>query len=171
MPNWFFGQNLLVEKGKSEQHHWVLNTRMTILLFMDHICSKRVFPVYKRNWILDIWINLGPKFQLKLTILIFWTNLRKRVFSIENRKSELHLWSGNFDFLDKIFAFLVENKKVNIIIEILHIRISLGIKFHFKQTISNIGTKFAQKGYFQSKTEKVNITIEVYIQISLGTKF
>ena len=45
---------------------------------LDYICSKRVLPVEHRksehhHWILHIWISLGIKFQLKLTILSFWT--------------------------------------------------------------------------------------------------
>ena len=42
----------------------------------------------------------------------------------------------------------------------MHIWIRRGTKFHFKQTNLNFRTKFAQKGYFRSKNEKVNITIE-----------
>ena len=41
----------------------------------------------------------------------------------------------------------------------LSIRISVYIKFHFEQAISNFWTKFAQNRYLWSKTEKVdNIT-------------
>ena len=43
------------------------------------------------------------------------------------------------------------------------VRSSLDTKFHFKQKIFNFETKFAQKGYFRSKTEKVNITTEFSI--------
>ena len=32
----------------------------------------------------------------------------------------------------------------------MHIRISLGTKFHFKQAILNFGTKYAQKGYLHN---------------------
>ena len=39
----------------------------------------------------------------------------------------------------------------------MHIRISLCIKFHFEQIISNFWTKFTQERYLCSKTEKVNI--------------
>ena len=46
---------------------------------------------------------------------------------------------------------------------ILNIRISLGSKFQLKLATLIFQTKFAQKGYFRSKTEKVNITIEFYI--------
>ena len=53
---------------------------------------------------------------------------------------------------------------------ILHIWISLGTKFHLKLGILIFGTKFAQKGYFWSKTEKVNTTIEFYI-FEKGTRF
>ena len=45
----------------------------------------------------------------------------------------------------------------------MHIQIILGIKFHFEQTVLNIGITFAQKRYFWSKTEKVNITIDFCI--------
>ena len=71
----------------------------------------------------------------------------KRVFPVENEKSEHHHC-------------------------ILHIRIALSTKFHFTQTIFNFGTKFAQKGYFLSKTKKVNIIIEFYIfELILAAKF
>ena len=40
---------------------------------------------------------------------------------------------------------------------ILHIRVRLGTKFQFKLTTSNFWNKFAQKGYFWLKTEKVSI--------------
>ena len=45
----------------------------------------------------------------------------------------------------------------------LHIQISFGTKFQLKLTILIFCTKFIQKGYFRSKTEKVNITIEFSI--------
>ena len=46
---------------------------------------------------------------------------------------------------------------------ILHIQNSLGTKFQLKLTILIFWTKFAQNGYFRSKTEKVNTTIEFCI--------
>ena len=46
---------------------------------------------------------------------------------------------------------------------ILHIRISQGTEFQLKLKILRFWTKFAQKGYFLSKTEKVNTTIEFCI--------
>ena len=42
---------------------------------------------------------------------------------------------------------------------ILYIRNSLGIKFHLKERTSDLQTKFAQKGYFCSNTEKGDITM------------
>ena len=55
---------------------------------------------------------------------------------------------------------------------ILHIRIRLGTKFQFKQTILIFGIKFAQKGYFCSKNEKSEHHYWIVpIWISLSTKF
>ena len=45
----------------------------------------------------------------------------------------------------------------------MHIRISLGTEFRFKLSISIFWTNFAEKGSFQSKTDKLNITIEFCI--------
>ena len=39
------------------------------------------------HWILHIWIRLGPKFQLKLTILTFWTKfVQKEYFQSKTNK-------------------------------------------------------------------------------------
>ena len=41
----------------------------------------------QRHWILYIWISLGTKFQLKLTILIFWTKFaHKKCFWSKREK-------------------------------------------------------------------------------------
>ena len=104
--------------------------------------TERLITVYNRksehrHWILHIRISLGTNFLLILTILIFLEQIyRKWVFLVYNRKSKFTHW-------------------------ILHIRIGLGNTFQLnKLTILIFWTKFAQKGYFQSKTEKVNFTIE-----------
>ena len=67
-----------------------------------------------------------------------YLRLPKRVFLVSNRKSEHHHW-------------------------ILHIRISVGTKFQLKLTSLIFWTKFLPKGYFQSKTNKMNTTIEFCI--------
>ena len=47
---------------------------------------------------------------------------------------------------------------------ILHIKISLSTNFQLKLTIAIFWTKFAKKGsYFQSQTDNVDTTIEIYI--------
>ena len=56
----------------------------------------------------------------------------KRVFPVENQKTEHHHW-------------------------ILHTRISRGTKFQLNLTILIFRTKFTQKAYFRSKKEKLNI--------------
>ena len=62
----------------------------------------------------------------------------KRVLSIKIRKSEHHHW-------------------------ILHVRISVGTKFQLLLMILIFLTKSGQKGYFHSKTKKVNSIIEFWI--------
>ena len=52
----------------------------------------------------------------------------------------------------------------------MRIRITLGTEFQFKLTISIFWTNFAEKESFQSKTDKLNITIKFCI-VSVGTKF
>ena len=68
---------------------------------------------------------------------LFGPNLLKRVaiFSLKHKINRHHHW-------------------------ILHIWVSLCIKFHFEQIILNFCTKFAQERYLWSKTEKLNIIIE-----------
>ena len=99
---------------------------------------NKVFPVNNWKikhpyWILHIWISLGTKFQFKLTILFFWPNLQNKVLPINNWKIDHPYW-------------------------VLHFWISAGTKFQLKLTILIFWTKFAQKGYFQSKSEKMNTT-------------
>ena len=59
--------------------------------------------------------------------------------------------------------FQAENGKSENRHLIVHVRISLGTKFQLKLIILFFLIKFSQKGYFWSKTEKVNITIEFCI--------
>ena len=114
---------------------------------MGQFYPKRVFPVYNRkreqhHWILHIRISPATKFQLKLTIFIFWTKFDQKGFSGLKQKKSHHHW-------------------------ILQIGISLGAKFQLKLTFLNFWTKFAQKGYFRSKTENVNIPLEFCMHVWL----
>ena len=102
--------------------------------FLDEICQKRVLPVKNRtsehqHWILHIWIRLSTKFQLKLTILIFWTNLtQERYFRSKTEKVNMIFefcifellkvpnfsLNWQFHFLDQICpksVFLLKNEK------------------------------------------------------------
>ena len=60
-------------------------------------------------------------------------------------------------------AFPAENQKSEHHHWILRIWISLNIEFHFELTVLIFWTKFAEKAYSQSKTEKVNMNIEFCI--------
>ena len=86
---------------------------------------------------MHIRIILRTTSQFKLRIFFWYQNYPKRVFPVKNSKSESHHW-------------------------ILYIWISLDMKFQLKLTILIFWTKFTQKVYFQSKKEKVNITIDFY---------
>ena len=134
-------------------------------------------------WILLIWISLDTKFQLKLTILIFWTKFTHGVF-LEKKTEKVNInteiwiskliWISNYSLNwqfcffspDQICpkrVFLVKSRESEHHHWILHIWISLGIKFHLKQTILNFVSKFVLKGSPGQKTEKVKITTEFCI--------
>ena len=138
------------------------------MFFLDQICPPKIFPVETRkiehhyhHWILHIWISLDVKFQLKLTILSFWTKfVQKRYFrskteevniTVEFCIFELGLMpffslTKNFYILNQICptrVFPVWNGKSEHHHWILNIWISLGAKFQLKLTILNFGTKFA----------------------------
>ena len=109
--------------------------------FWNKVAIKRILPFKNRrskhyHWILHIWVRLVPNFSLNWQF--FGLNFPKRIFLVENRKSE-HRHS------------------------VLRIQISLGTKFQFKLTILIFLTKPVQKGYFQSKMEKLNTTTEFCI--------
>ena len=139
--------------------------------------------------ILHIQISLGTKFQLKLTILIFWAKFAQKEYlqwKTEKVNITIEFWIfelvlvPNFT-LNKRFWILEANlPKKGIFSQkeknehhhwILHIRNSLGIKFHFKQTILNFGTKLIQKGYFGQNKKSEHHHWILYIRIVLGTKF
>ena len=72
---------------------------------------------------------------------------------------------NNFEFLDQICPrkiFMVKNRKSEHHHWIPHIQISLGTKFQLKLTILIFLTRFTQKGFFWSKTEKVNTTYSLH---------
>ena len=62
------------------------NLTLSSFEFLDQIFQKRVFLVQNRkishhNWNLHIWLRLGSKFKLKLTILIFWSKIAQNWYS------------------------------------------------------------------------------------------
>ena len=92
--------------------------------FLKQISQKRIFRLNRENMNNTIEFS-STKFQLKLAILIFRTKLTQKGY------------------------LQSEREKMNK----MHIPISQGNKFYFKQTI-NFRIKFAQKAYFRLKTEK-----------------
>ena len=118
--------------------------------------------------------RLGTKFQLKLTVLIFFTRFAQKGFSgLKQKKWTPHIFyiilhiqislvrsfSSNWQFWffepnlpKKVFP--VENRESKHHHGILYIWISLGTKFQLKLIILSFWTKFTQKRYFQLKTEQ-----------------
>ena len=81
-------------------------------------------------------------------------------------KSRILFQIINAVFLDKNVpktTFPVQKQTFEHHHQIQHIRISPGTKFHIKQAILILWTKFVQKGYFPSKARQMNITIEFRI--------
>ena len=125
---WFFWPDLpkkgfLVYNRKSEHHHWILHIHISLVpnfssnwqfwLFGPNL-PKKVFQVENRksehnHGILHIWISLSRKFQLKLTILSFWTKFtQKRYFQSKTDQAVPGL---------QAFAFCVVNFNSTVVFE------------------------------------------------------
>ena len=84
--------------------------------------------------------------------------------TVENRKHEHHhgilhiqiIFSTKYQFKLKISIFWTLKSES-------HIEFYIFCIFHIKLTVLIFWTKFALKGYFQSKMEEVSITIEFCI--------
>ena len=122
------------------------------------------------------------KFQLKLTILIFWTKFaQKGYFRFKTERVNTTIEFCIFELnqvpnfsLNRQFWFFRPSlpKKVFLVKKggkkehhhwMLHIRINPGTIFQLKLTILISWNKFSQKGCFRFKTEKVNTAIEFCI--------
>ena len=109
------------------------------------------------------WQFFDPKFPKKVIPGLKqkkWTPLLNCAYSKKFRY-EISAETDNLDFLDQICSqrvFLVEDRKNEHHHWILHIRIILNTQFQLKLMILIFWTKFTQKWYFRSKTEKVKAT-------------
>ena len=145
------------------------------------MCPKRAFSVQRKegehyNWVLHIWI--GAKFNLKWTILIAWTKFaQKEYFQLktetENSAIEFcmfklvkvpnlslywQFWIFGPNLLKKGISSQEQKKWTSP----LNSACSnyQGTKFQLRLKILFFWSKFVQKGYFWSKAEKVNPTME-----------
>ena len=119
--------------------------------FFEPNFHKKVFTIENRksehhHGILHIWISLGTKFQLKLTILIFLTRNGKSVWW--NFSSNWQFW-----FLDQLCPkryFWSKTEKVSTTYVLnMWWNFSSNWQFWFLDQL-------CPKRYFQSKTEKVS---------------
>ena len=62
----------MVENGKSKHYHWIFHIQISL-----NLPEKGIFGQIEKKWTSSwnsaYWISLSTKFQLKLTILSFWT--------------------------------------------------------------------------------------------------
>ena len=156
--------------------------KLIILIFLDQICLKRVFPVKSRKgeqhqWILNIHIRLDTKLLGKLKGTCRGQSnllgsqgdhpsppeLGETLVSSFSLNDNLFFWTN---LLKKSISGR-ELKKREHPHWILHIHVSLSTKFQPKLTILTFLTKFAQKMYVQSKWKKVNSTNEFFILYTL----
>ena len=126
---------------------------------------------------------LLPNFHLNWQFWFFWPDLPKKGFSGLKQKTwtphifyiSLHIqislvqnfnskWQSRF-FLPNLpkKVFPVENTKSEHRPGILHIWISLGVKFQLKLIILSFWTKFTQKRYFKSKTEQAIHGVQAFV--------
>ena len=123
---------VLVPNFSLNWQFWFFLTRFTQKGFFSGLKQKKWTP-HIFYIILHIQISLVRNFSSNWQFWFFGPNLHKNIFLVKNWKSEHHHW-------------------------IPHIQISLGTKFQLKLTILIFLTRFTQKGFFWSKTEKVNTT-------------
>ena len=151
---WFLEPNLLKKSiwSKLEKSDQLINSAYFKFLvpnfrFKDKICSKGYFQLKQKKWTAPLQISLGRKFQLKVTIFIFWAKFAPK--SISN----LHQKKMNTTIKFCIFkSVYIPN-------------FSLNWQFNFFDQIF-------PTNYFQSKTEKMDIANEFYIFESvLATNF
>ena len=121
-------------------------------------------------WILHIQLSLRTDFQLNWQLRFFRPNFPKKVaiFSLKQINTTIEfcilklvlvsIFTLNiFDFLDQFCLrkiFMVKSRKSEHRHWILLIPTSLGTKIQLKLTILIFLTRFTQKGFFWSKTEK-----------------
>ena len=132
--------------------NWSFLSNLTLnnFEFLDQICPRKILMVKNRkiehhHFIPHIQVSLGTKFQLKLTILIFWPDLPKKGFSGLKQKK----WTPHIFYI------------------ILHIQISLVRNFSSNWQFYFLD-QICTKRCFRSKTEKVNIIIEFRILKSVS---
>ena len=130
----------------------VLYSSFSKFNILEQSSQKRIFPIENRKTehhhrVFHIRISLNTKFQLKLTLLTFWTKfVQNRYFQSKKIKWKQH-W-------------------------ILNIEISWGINFQFEQAIWVFGPNLPEKGILNQKLRKIEHRHwTLHTRISLSTKF
>ena len=124
-------------RKSKHHHHWILHIQISLGTKFQLLIkfTQKGFSGLKRkkgtplifHTILHIQISQARNFSSNWQFWFFGSNLPKKVFPVENTKSEHHH-------------------------RILHIWISVSTKFQLKLIILSFWNKFTPKRYFQSKT-------------------
>ena len=144
-------------------------------------------------WILNIWIRLSTTFQLRLTIVIFWTKFAKNGSYFQSKTDKIdttiefcifelafvsNFTLNNFEFLDQICPrkiFMVKNRKSEHHHWIPHIQISLLVpNFCFNWQFWFFWPDLSKKSFSRLKQKKWTqhiFYIILQIQINLVRNF
>ena len=140
------------------------------MTFWTKCAQKKYFrlkikKIEHHHWTLHIRISQGAKYQLKLIFLTFWAKFAEKGYfqwksncifelvQVSNFTLNWQFWHFGPIIYQKR-AFLIANGISERHHWILHIRVSLGVKFHLKLTILSFWTNFVQKSYFRCRKRK-----------------
>ena len=144
----------------TQEKYWSSKTEKVNIITIES-CIFRLVLVPNSSF----WSNLPKKGfsglkRKKGTPLIFHTILHIQISQARNFSSNWQFWFFGSNLPKKVFP--VENRKSEHYYEILHIWISVGTEFQLKHIILSFWTKFTQKRYFLLKTEQAVQGLQIF---------
>ena len=106
----------MVENGKSKHYHWILHIQISLNL-PEKVIFGQIEKKWTSSWNSAYWISLSTKFQLKLTILSFWTKfIQKGYFQWKQNNQPNAIKVFTFFFNSAIvFEYLQDLKNLSIL--------------------------------------------------------
>ena len=153
-------------KFAQERYLWSKTEKLNII-FEFRLFKLVLVPDFSLNWQFSFfWPDLAKKNgfsglkQKKWTPYIFYIILHIQISLVRNFSSNWQFWFFGSNLPKKVFP--VENRKSEHYYEILHIWISVGTEFQLKHIILSFWTKFTQKRYFLLKTEQAVQGLQIF---------